>query len=115
MTGFRSGTSGSLKRKAKAAGRAIGKRRGRPPPVSSCPLSLIHPRSPPRFLSSNSQYTPPTPRRITAQEHPSLKSAPVRPNTDIVEMWKDYRAFKAAGMLAQWREKWAWYLAAPAA
>ncbi len=26
------------------------------------------------------------------------------------EMWKDYKIFKAAGLLKEWREKWAGYL-----
>jgi hypothetical protein len=30
-------------------------------------------------------------------------------------MWEEYRTFKAAGMLAEWRRRWALYLAIPAA
>jgi hypothetical protein len=26
------------------------------------------------------------------------------------EMWADYRVFKAAGLLSEWRRKWAAYL-----
>jgi hypothetical protein len=26
------------------------------------------------------------------------------------EMWEDYRIFKAAGLLHEWRKKWAAYL-----
>jgi hypothetical protein len=36
---------------------------------------------------------------------------PLRPIKSLrAEMWEDYRAFKAAGMLAAWRKKWAAYL-----
>lgn len=44
-----------------------------------------------------------------------LRPDVIRPQSDLAEMWKDYRAFKAAGLLSEWRKKWAWYLAAPAA
>ena len=30
-----------------------------------------------------------------------------------VEMWTDYRIFKAAGLLHEWRNKWAAYLPEP--
>jgi hypothetical protein len=30
-------------------------------------------------------------------------------------MWREYRIFKAAGMLAEWRRRWAYYLVRPAA
>jgi hypothetical protein len=28
-------------------------------------------------------------------------------------MWEDYRAFKAAGLLKEWRRKWAAYMPNP--
>ncbi len=31
-------------------------------------------------------------------------------NRLTAEMWADYRAFKAAGLLSEWRRKWAAYL-----
>jgi len=46
----------------------------------------------------------------------NASSPPIRPqlikpiNRITSEMWKDYRAFEAAGMLAGWRTKWAAYL-----
>lgn len=118
MTGFRSGTSGSLIERAKTEGRAIGKRRVRyrgkflPAP----PVSISIP--PPSYLSLNNtpqKETAPTPRRIMAQESkPPLNPEPIRPRSEIAEMWKEYWIFKAAGLLAEWRKKWAWYLPAPA-
>ena len=37
----------------------------------------------------------------------------VRPGNMPAEMAKDYRIFKAAGLLAEWRRKWAAYLPEP--
>jgi hypothetical protein len=45
---------------------------------------------------------------------PPLLVRAFRPmNRLTAEMWKDYRAFKAAGMLSEWRKKWAAYLPEP--
>lgn len=110
MTGFRSGKSGSLIRRAKAAGRAIGKGRGQsrrglspaPSPVYGVSLPfLLYSRSP-------SQDKHRTPRRIMAPQ--PLRPDAIRHQSDLAEMWKDYRAFKAAGLLSEWRKKWAWCL-----
>jgi len=44
-------------------------------------------------------------------EEAKVPLTPFRPwQTDIAEMWKDYRVFKAAGLLSEWRKKWAYYL-----
>ena len=35
----------------------------------------------------------------------------MRPSNRLTaEIWADYRAFKAAGLLKEWRRKWAAYL-----
>lgn len=119
MTGFRSGKSGSLIRGAKAAGRAIGKRKAQSRRCLSPASPPVYGVPPPFLLSSRSpsQDKPRTPRRIMAQESNTQPLRPdvIRPQSDLAEMWKDYRAFKAAGLLSEWRKKWAWYLAAPAA
>ena len=42
-------------------------------------------------------------------------AAPVRRAVpDVQELWEDYRIFKAAGLLAEWRRKWRAYLPEPA-
>ena len=55
------------------------------------------------------------PRRIMPRHRPDnpppIHAAPIRPmNRMTAEMWKDYRIFKAAGLLNEWRRKWAAYL-----
>jgi len=118
MTGFRSGKSGSLIRRAKTAGLAIGKRRVRSSgSLSSAPPPAAFNLPPPFFLSFNysQKETAPTLRRIMAQESkPPLNPELIRPRSETAEMWKEYRIFKAAGLLAEWRKRWAWYLPAPA-
>jgi len=57
------------------------------------------------------------PRRIVPRHKhhapPPINAKPLRPiNRLTAEMWWDYRAFKAAGMLREWRSKWAAYLPA---
>ena len=45
------------------------------------------------------------------QTTPSLIPEPILPiNRLTSEMWEDYRVFKAAGLLKEWRRKWAAYL-----
>lgn len=117
MTGFRSGKSGGLIRGAKAAGRAIGKRKAQHRRCLS-PASLPVYGVPPPFLLSSlapPQDKPRTPRRIMAQEpNPQpLRPDVIRPQSDLAEMWKDYSVFKAAGLLSEWRKKWAGYLVMP--
>lgn len=113
MTGFRSGKSGSLIRRAKAAGRAIGKRRVRHGSLSLTPPAAFN-IPPPGLLSpkTSNKDTATIPRRIVAQNStsPLINQEPTRPKSVTAEMWEDYRIFKAAGLLAEWREKWAWYL-----
>jgi hypothetical protein len=41
-------------------------------------------------------------------------AAPMRPGgPEPGELWEDYRAFKAAGLLSEWRRKWRAYLPEP--
>ena len=46
--------------------------------------------------------------------HQAPSSINVQPfrsiNRMTAEMWEDYRIFKAAGLLHEWRRKWAAYL-----
>lgn len=42
-----------------------------------------------------------------------LTFLPIRPISMTAEMAKDYRIFKAAGLLSKWRRKWAAYLPTP--
>jgi hypothetical protein len=53
-------------------------------------------------------------RRILPRLRPEPPPLPVRPirplNSLAAEMWEDYRIFKAAGLLKEWRRKWAAYL-----
>jgi hypothetical protein len=59
-------------------------------------------RKPHRIMPGHRHHAPP----------PILK--PIRPiNRMTAEMWKDYRIFKAAGLLSEWRKKWAAYLPEP--
>lgn len=99
--------------KAKAAGRAIGKRKSggesgflpiqKPSPVIQPPC-YIHP-------TTTIKKDADPPRLIAAQDSKSLFNAePVRPVSATYEMWKDYRIFKAAGLLSEWRRKWNYYL-----
>jgi hypothetical protein len=45
---------------------------------------------------------------------PLIHSQPIRAIARITaEIWKDYRVFKAAGLLDEWRKKWAAYLPQP--
>ena len=56
-------------------------------------------RKPRRIMPRHRHHAPP----------PILK--PMRPiNRLTAEMWEDYRIFKAAGLLKEWRKKWAAYL-----
>lgn len=51
----------------------------------------------------------PAPRKRCSPQPISMQ--PVRPKNNVTaEMWEDYRLFKAAGLLAEWRNKWAAYL-----
>lgn len=50
----------------------------------------------------------PRPRPDTPQPIPAKPIRP--PNSLTAEMWEDYRIFKAAGLLKEWRRKWAAYL-----
>ncbi len=116
MTGFRSGASGSLIRRAKAAGRAIGKRIVSGVSRHSLPARLSFSVPPLRAQPSlcvvhckTHAPQPVTPRRIKAHKStsPPLNPEPLRPRSLIAEMWKDYPFYKAAGMLSEWRKKWA--------
>ena len=52
------------------------------------------------------------PRREAGHDPPSLSEVPgAQPDP----MWDEYRTFKAAGLLAEWRRRWACYLVRPAA
>jgi hypothetical protein len=42
-----------------------------------------------------------------------IQAKPVRPISMNAEMAKDYRIFRAAGLLHEWRIKWAAYLPTP--
>jgi hypothetical protein len=58
------------------------------------------------------------PRRIMArhrlQRPPSIRARPFRRIDPIsAEMWEDYRIFKGAGLLSEWRRKWVEYLPEP--
>jgi len=58
------------------------------------------------------------PRRIMArrkhQVPPAIRAKPLSPiNRMTAEMWEDYRIFKGAGLLSEWRRKWAAYLPEP--
>jgi len=45
---------------------------------------------------------------------PSIRGKPIRPIDSLTaEMWEDYRIFKGAGLLSEWRRKWAAYLPEP--
>lgn len=52
-----------------------------------------------------------TEARKAEQDSRALEEAERRafrlPPKDALEMWRDYRIFKAAGVLSAWREKWA--------
>jgi hypothetical protein len=55
------------------------------------------------------------PRRIMPRHRHQAPSSiyvqPFRPiNRMTAELWEDYRIFKAAGLLHEWRRKWAAYL-----
>jgi len=119
MTAFRSGKSGSLTRRAKAAGQAIGKRRRRGGTGHSlAPPAVFNLPPPPSILLSQNacKETSSTPRRIMAQESapPPLNPEPIRPRSETAEMMMEYRIFKGAGLLSEWRKRWAWYLPEPA-
>lgn len=117
MTGFRSGKNGSLDKGAKAAGRAIGKRKR----YSAGSLFQIFPK-PFTIPSSKLLFSKPEPKHPFFAPFPVVRKKqketpavfPIRPRSATAEMWEDYRVFKAAGLLHKWREKWAGYLAIPA-
>jgi len=45
------------------------------------------------------------------RRRPPVNIKPMRPiNAMTAEMWEDYIIFKAAGLLSEWRRKWAAYL-----
>ena len=49
--------------------------------------------------------------RLKHQALPSINVQPLRPIDRMnAEMWEDYSIFKAAGLLKEWRRKWAAYL-----
>ena len=126
MTGFRSGTSGSLIQRAKAAGGAIGKKGavGGLPSKSSPAGSLSFPFQPVPCSASpllSRQSSPEKPAPFMAPCRPGLEagpdppSLPPAPGAQPDPMWDEYRTFKAAGLLAEWRRRWACYLVRPAA
>lgn len=53
-------------------------------------------------------FTGPIAVQLEETKVPLTSFRPWQP--DIAEMWKDYRVFKAAGLLSEWRKKWAYYL-----
>ena len=123
MKGFRSGESGGLIEGAKRTGRAIGKRREQGSPANELAVSFLSsrfpsfpvPRSAPAQSSPEGQgpfMMPLRPGREAAPDPPTLPTAVIL-KTD--PMWREYRTFKAAGLLAEWRRRWAYYLVRPAA
>ena len=126
MTGFRSGTSGSLIQRAKAAGRAIGKRRAEGGPVSKSPTAGFQSSRFPFFPLLRS--SPPLQKYPDPQRPEPFNKVPLRSGQDtalnpppllaavseVAEIWKEYHAFKAAGLLTEWRRRWVCYLAIPA-
>jgi hypothetical protein len=55
------------------------------------------------------------PCRPKQKDRPDPRSLPVVPIRKIDPMWEEYRIFKAAGLLVEWRRRWAYYLVRPAA
>lgn len=116
MTGFRSGKSGGLDKEAKKVGWAIGKRKR----YASGGLFPITPK-PFTIPSSKLLFSKPEPKHpffapfpvVIKKQKDTPAVFPIWPRSAIAEMWEDYRAFKAAGLLHKWREKWAGYLVVP--
>ena len=120
MTGFRSGRSGSWRRGAgaRAAFRAIGRRSREGAParagktivfLRASPLArarITHPITAPRLWWKVAKKALTRPRRLQRKRRrKSGEELPwrlPRPMTGDEQMWADYRAFKAAGMLHEW-------------
>lgn len=100
---------------AKRAARAIGKRRGGTASgfahsARAITMPLIS------WRAARKAVTTRKPHRVLMavpkrRVPPPIRAEPIMPVDRITaEMWEDYHAFKAAGMLREWRKKWAAYL-----
>ena len=112
MTGFRFVQSGS--RTKGAANRAIGKRmlKGHKIPFVPPPPPCFNAQSP--SPPTSQEDLPPPAFKPPSDPPPPRDPAPLRPVSEIAEMWEDYHIFKAACLLPEWRRKWAAYLPKPA-
>ncbi|MHB9139417.1 MAG: hypothetical protein ACYC4Q_08440 [Victivallaceae bacterium] len=121
MKGLRSGQSVTPTRKARATaagfGGAIGKRTGvraRERPSFPMPPRVYVNLPPPcpEPSKESGSYVPCRPMP-DQEEQAFIYQKPIRPLSLDAEMWEDYHIFKAAGLLKEWRRKWAAYLPSP--
>jgi hypothetical protein len=108
---------GIAKRNREKAFRAVGKRKAGATTIRGRQRSgratfssvLAAAKSSPTWRTASRKLTK-RPRRVLPRPKshpPPIQAEPIRLTA---EMWADYRAFKAAGLLHEWRRKWAAYL-----
>ena len=102
MKGFRSGKSGNRTREARAAAANMGEStKGRFLANHYLKAAPVFRKPARRIMARRKRYDP-----------PPIHAAPIRPVDRMsAEMWADYWAYRSAGMLHVWRQKWAAHLA----